>query len=154
MRWNNDDYGGRIMNYLITGNAEMIKFLFSIGFLDKSDMLDPTGHYRHTSSDTVPFLYIIARYGCPNYMKMIDVILQFGVNINEELLGSTATEEAIVYKNFDIAAFLIQKGGKYNIENIRAYNAISDVDLFERLENEVKTLNDGDSCSSFGDVRT
>jgi hypothetical protein len=142
MRWNNDDYGGRIMNYLITGNTEMIKFLFAIGFLDKTDMLDPTGNYRHISPDAVPLLHIIARYGCPNYMKMIDILIQFCVNINDEFSACTATEEAIVYKNFAIAAYLLKKGGKYNIEEIRANNAILDVNLFERLENTIKDLND------------
>jgi ankyrin repeat protein len=114
-------------------------------------MLDTTGHYRHSSSDAVPFFHVIARYGCPNYMKMIDILVQFGVDINDEIHEYTATEEAIVYKNFAIAAYLMKKGGKYNIENIRANNAISDVDLFERLENEVKNLDD-ESGSSFGDV--
>jgi ankyrin repeat protein len=141
MRWNNDDYGGRIMNYLINGNTEMIKFLFAIDFLNKNDVLDSTGHYRHLSSEAVPFLHIVARYGCPNYMKMIDVLLQFGVDINDESNESTPTEEAIVYKNFAIAAYLMKKGGKYNIEHIRANNAISDVDLFENLEKSVSDLN-------------
>lgn len=151
MRWNNDDYGGRILNYLSTGNTEMIKFLFAIDFLNKSDVLDTTGHYRHTSSDTVPFLHVIARYGCPNYMKMIDILLKFGVDINNEVDKCTATEDAIIYKNFAIAAYLMKKGGKYNFEQIRANNAISDINLFERLENEIKNLND-ESCSSVGDV--
>jgi hypothetical protein len=142
MRWRNEDYGGRILNYLITGNTEMIKFLFTTGFLEKSDNLDPTGNYRHNSPDAIPFLHIIAIYGCSNYMKMIDILLQFGVNVNEESYLYTATEEAIVFKNFAIAAYLLKKGGKYNIEQIRANNAISDVDLFERLENEIKDLND------------
>ena len=79
---------------------------------------------------------------------MIDILLQFGLNINEESFSSTAAEEAIVCKNFAVAAYLIKKGGKYNIENIKANNAISDVDLFERLENEVKNLQNDSSSSS------
>jgi hypothetical protein len=140
MGFRDEDYGGRIINYILRGEVGRIGGLFEMGFLNKWDRLDLTGHYRHTETDAVSLLHVVACKGSSRANEMIDVLLANGCDINEIDNESTPVETAIAYHNFDVAAYLLSKGGKYDKNNVAAYNTVGDIDLFVALTDAIQRV--------------
>lgn len=84
MRGDDSDLNCRVINYLRKGDYNMIQTLFEIGFLNKDDTFDITGRdYRGNPEDLATMIFHVARYSCPNYKEVIDVLINNGVDINE-----------------------------------------------------------------------
>jgi hypothetical protein len=129
--WSNYNFGGRILNHIVNGNVSVIKILLEIGFLNVND------HFDITKEPTL--LHVIARYGCAKYKDMIDLLLQYGINIDKPSTSSVVSQ-AIIFKNFAIAAYIYSKGGIFDRNEVNIYNTISDVDLFEHFNYEISRL--------------
>jgi len=76
---------------------------------------------------------IVARNNCAKHGKVIDLLLDFGGDINKGN-GNTPLETAILYKNFDVAAYIEKRGGTFDMIKIKSYDAISDTDLLLGLK--------------------
>lgn len=72
---NRDDYEGRIIEYILSGNTDMIKTLFDIGFLRPDDTFNFTGGNSNNPEDRCSALALIAKQytTIPNYQQMIDL---------------------------------------------------------------------------------
>ena len=140
MGYRDDDYGGRIINYILKGEAGRLEGLFELGFLNKWDRLDLTGHNRHSECDAVSLLHVVATKGSVRAKEVIDVLLNNGCDIDEMDSGSTPVETAIAYHHFDIAAYLLSRGGKYDRNQVAAYNTVGDVDLFVALADAIQRV--------------
>ena len=125
--WNTEDIGGRICEYVRTGNVPLLKSLYESGFLKVSDRFDTTGRYRHTYHyDTTTLMYFAAQFGCEqNYKEIIDLFLQYGDTPNGYAKDNESYDcyispmtEAMMYGNYDIAAYLESKGGTCDVEEL------------------------------------
>jgi len=106
MPFREEDLNDRVLSYVYAGKHDIIQNLFEIGFLRSDDTFDITGRgYRGNPEDLEPLLIHIARSSCPNFKKMIDVILSFGADL------TGVVDTAISYRNYDVAAHLITRGG-------------------------------------------
>jgi hypothetical protein len=117
-----DDLNCRVLNYLESGNIAMMKKLFEIGFLRHDDTFDTTGSgIRGNPEDSDTMMSIIARNEIPNYKNLIDILLDYGADINN---GQTCTplQTAIIYQNYATAAYMMIKGGEYDIDQVKNYS--------------------------------
>ena len=123
----------RIIQYIHVGNVHAIRTLLNLGALTINDTFDISRRGRHNSFEAINMIEIIARNSCDNYANMIDLLIDFGTDINKGN-GYTPFETAILYKNFDTATYIEKRGGKFDISTIKSYDAISDMDLLLGLE--------------------
>lgn len=142
-RYNNDDLSGRIMNYIVTGNVSIIKTLLEIKFLDPQyDTFDYTGGNTRNPEDLYLMLELIASQNeaIPNYKEMIDLILSHGAHVDDHADAITPLELAIINKNLSVAAYLMHKGGTYNIEEIKDFCDSVKIDLVAKMNEEYAKL--------------
>ena len=131
------DLGERICDYVRTGNITMLRTLYECGFLDPRDTFDTTGRKHHQSYDAITLLNFVAIYRCPNYKEMIDLMIEYGGNIQDTRLP---LEEALMNGNYDIAAYIHYKGGQCNWDEVINYAKQIEVDIIKELEDERKKL--------------
>ena len=122
---------GRVIESLHSGHVELIQTLFDCDFLKATDTFDLTGSNRHTSSDAVSMLHIIARRPCPDYKYLIDTLLNNKVPLDDGM-PLTPLEEAIQNKNFPTAAYLESKGATYCLEEVA--NFLNEYEEFKLLK--------------------
>lgn len=135
-----DDLNCRVLNYLENGNIAMIKKLFEIGFLRHDDTFDITGRgIRGNPEDSETMMHIIARYETPNYKNLIDILLDYGANVNDGNI-CTPLQTAIIYQNYSTAAYLMTKGGEYDIEQVESYSKLAKIDLIKEVTKECDIL--------------
>ena len=123
----------RIIQYINVGDVYTIRTLLNLGALTINDTFDISGRKQRSSSDSVNMIEIVARNNCAKYGKVIDLLLDFGSDINKGN-GNTPLETAILYKNFDVAAYIEKRGGTFDMIKIKSYDAISDTDLLLGLK--------------------
>ena len=108
MGFREEDLNDRVLSYVYAGQYDMIQTLFEIGFLRPDDTFDITGRgYRGNPEDLEPLLIHIARASCPEFKKIIDILLLYGADLSD------AVDTALSYKNYAVAAHLINKGAAY-----------------------------------------
>lgn len=130
-----EDLNSRVISYIYKGNYKMVETLFDIGFLRPDDTFDITGRGgRGNPEDSDTMLSHIARWPCPNYKELIDILLKNGSSINYGYMCSPL-QTAITYRNFPTAAYLMHKGGEYVIEEV--YNHIN---LINEVNKELDIL--------------
>jgi ankyrin repeat protein len=137
-----NEFDKRIINYIRNGNLETIETLLEIQFLKPYDILFESN--RNTNpEDGITLIGVLARYPCVNYKQMINLLLRYGAEINDEgTYGDTPLETAMIYRNFPTAAYLQFKGGNYERSLIDQYNTISDANLYTQLKNEFDKINE------------
>ena len=159
MRKYRDDFGGRIMNYILTGNVAIMKSLLEIKFLDPQyDTFDFTGGNAGNpedpygrairecltsgGEDSYLLLELIADQNgpIPNYKEMIDLILSHGAHVDDHAGAITPLEFAIIKQNIPVAAYLMSKGGTYNIEEIKDFCDSVKIDLVAMMNEEYAKL--------------
>ena len=139
-----DDFGGRIMNYIVTGNVAIVKTLLEIKFLHPQyDTFDFTGGNTGNPEDSYLMLELIAdqNEATPNYKEMIDLVLSHGAHVDDHAGPITPLEFALIRKNFAVAAYLMSKGGTYNIEEIADFSKGVGVDVVAEMNEEYAKLN-------------
>ena len=144
MRRYRDDFGGRIMNYIVTGNVDIFKTLLEIKFLHPQyDTFDFTGGNTGNPEDSYLMLELIAdqNEAIPNYKEMIDLVLLNGAHVDDHAGPITPLEFALIRKNFAVAAYLMSKGGTYNIEEIADFSKGVGVDVVAEMNAEYAKLN-------------
>lgn len=133
----------RVMRSILSGEVKMIQGLIDLKFLDpKHDVYNFTGGDSGTPEDCYLALELIAaRYNAiPNYKEMIDLFLSNGVHIDDHAGVITPLEQAMIHKNFPVAAYLQYKGGTYNVEEIKIFGKVVEVDLIEEVMKEINKL--------------
>ena len=135
-KYNNDNLGGRIMNYIVTGNVSMMKTLLEIKFLDPQ--YDAFNHMSNNPEDSYLMLELIASQNeaIPNYREMIDLILSHGAHVDDHADAITPLELALIHQNIPVAAYLMHKGGTYNIEEIKDFCNSVKIDLVAKMNEE------------------
>jgi hypothetical protein len=143
MRKYRDDFGGRIVNYIVTGNVAIIKALLEIKFLHPQyDTFDFTGGNTGNPEDSYLILELIADQNgpIPNYKEMIDLILSHGAHVDDHSGPITPLEFALIKQNIPVAAYLMSKGGTYNIEEIKDFCDSVKIDLVAMMNEEYAKL--------------
>ena len=107
------DFFGRVVDAVYTGNIELLEVLYNCGFLRPNDTFQ-LDNYR------VSILHLIARKPCPDYMYMIDTLLNMGVCL-DDAMPNTPLEEALIYENFATAQYLESLGGTYCNDEVDCY---------------------------------
>ena len=102
MNWDTNNLCKRIM-----GDIVILRTLFDCGFLKGNDVIRE-----------LPLLYFVARFNCSNYKEIIDLLIKNNADINSQYTWSYPVNEAIHYKNYDVAAYIYSKGGKYIEEEV------------------------------------
>ena len=118
----------RIIQYINAGDVYTIRTLLNLGALTINDTFDIRGRKQRSNSDSVNMIEIVARNNCAKYGEVIDLLLDFGCDINKGN-ENTPLETAILYKNFDVAAYIEKRGGTFDMIKIKSYDTISDMDL-------------------------
>ena len=143
-RYKDDDLGGRIMNYVVSGNVDMIKGLLELKFLNPQyDTFNYTGSTNHHNAGDLYLLLelLAAQYETiPNYKDMIDLLLRHGNHVDDHADAITPLELALIHKNFPVAAYLMSKGGTYNIEEIADFSKAVGVDVVAEMNVEYTKL--------------
>jgi hypothetical protein len=132
------------MNYIVTGNVDIFKTLLEIKFLHPQyDTFDFTGGNTGNPEDSYLMLELIAdqNEAIPNYKEMIDLILLNGAHVDDHAGPITPLEFALIRKNFAVAAYLMSKGGTYNIEEIADFSKGVGVDVVAEMNAEYAKLN-------------
>ena len=137
-RYNNDNLGGRIMNYIVTGNVSMMKTLLEIKFLDPQYDAFNDDMGNNNPEDLYLMLELIASQNevIPNYREMIDLILSHGAHVDDHADAITPLELALIHQNIPVAAYLMHKGGTYNIEEIKDFCDSVKIDLVAKMNEE------------------
>lgn len=137
-------FEGRIINYILKGNVEMIKSLLEIKFLDPQyDVLNTVAKKSSNNpEDHHLILEVIAKQyePIPNYKEMIDLILSHGSHVDDHADAITPLEQAIVHQNYPVAAYLQMKGGTFNLEEINAFSESVHIDLLGNVKKEFDKL--------------
>ena len=142
----------RIIQYINVGDVYTIRTLLNIGVITIHDTFEIR---EHKNFGQINMLEIIALNNCAKYAKMIDLLLDFGCDINKGN-GNTPLETAILYKNFDVAAYIEKKGGKFDMMIIKSYDTISDTDLllgFKIAQEKLALISSETIQVSFVDVQ-
>ena len=131
------------MNYIVTGNVAIVKTLLEIKFLHPQyDTFDFTGGNTGNPEDSYLMLELIAdqNEAIPNYKEMIDLFLSHGGHVDDHAGPITPLEFALIRKNFAVAAYLMSKGGTYNIEEIADFSKGVGVDVVAEMNAEYAKL--------------
>ena len=131
------------MNYIVTGNVAIVKTLLEIKFLHPQyDTFDFTGGNTGNPEDSYLMLELIAdqNEAIPNYKEMIDLFLSHGGDVDDHAGPITPLEFALIRKNFAVAAYLMSKGGTYNIEEIADFSKGLGVDVVAEMNAEYAKL--------------
>ena len=120
---------GRIIDAMQLGNVEVIENLFNW------DILRPHDVFKLSDDYEVSLLHILARYPCVDMAHMIDMMLNYGVVLNEAQ-PYTALEEAIRHQNFPTAMYLQNLGGVYDDENV-----MGTIDEYTTYKTQINALN-------------
>jgi ankyrin repeat protein len=118
----------RIIQYINFGDIYAIRSLLNLGALTINDTFDIRGCAHHSNFEAVNMIEIVALNNSVKYAKIIDLLLDYGCDINKGN-DNTPLETAILYKNFDVAAYIEKRGGTFDMIKIKSYDAISDTDL-------------------------
>lgn len=136
----------RIVEYFLSGNATVIRILFDIGLINSSDKFTYVKKVNSNQSlspivaQELPPLHIIALNEIPNYIEMIDLLLEKGANPNDLYKRYTPLEKALMNRNYKIAAYLEFRGGIYTLDGIG--KNISDPSVFLEFEKAKNALHD------------
>jgi len=96
------------------GDIVTLRTLFDCGFLKGNDVIKE-----------LPLLYFVVRFNCSkNYKEIIDLLIKNNADINSQYTWSYPVNEAILYKNYDVAAYIYSKGGKYIEEEVEPNDLI------------------------------
>lgn len=131
------------MHYIVTGNIDMIKTLLEIKFLHPQyDTFDFTGGNTGNPEDSYLMLELIAdqNEAIPNYKEMIDLILSHGGHVDDHAGPITPLEFALIKQNYSVAAYLMSKGGTYNIGEISDFSKAVGVDVVAMMNEEYVKL--------------
>lgn len=133
VRYTATDFGKRIVSYVQDGDIERISELLRIGIIcpDTDIYTIQNTFYKLLESIVLKTPY--------NYKEMIDTILMYGL-VDSSATGQTPLQNAIIARNFPVAAYLQYRGGTYSIEVIDKYNTIADINLYQELDREFAKL--------------
>lgn len=132
------DFGKRIINYVYSGDIEVLRTLLELNVVSPDQDIFHINNVPHTILDVISKRI----YSCPNYKEMIDAILCYGHVDVSASPSQTPLQHALISRNFPVAAYLITRGGTYNLDYIHNYNVLTGSNLLLEFEKETSKAND------------
>ena len=128
------DFGKRIINYVYSGDIEVLRTLLELNVISPDQDIFHIGGIAHTLLDVISKRV----HPCRNYKELIDAILCYGhVNVSA-VPSQTPLQNALISRNFPVAAYLITRGGTYDLDYIHNYNALTGSNLLLELDKECR----------------
>lgn len=121
-----ESFRDRMVSFITEGDAAMVDTMLSMKDNLVSDYWGGESNENSTNSEQLmSYLHVVALYPIDNYMKIIDVLLNYEIDINSLHKNYTPLDTAIINKNFPTAAYLQYRGGIYTF-NSNKFNSTTD----------------------------
>lgn len=147
-----ESFRDRIVTFIIEGDTDMVDTMLIMreelvsdywgGEDNEGNECNEGNEGNESTKKLMSFLHVVALNPIVNYIKMIDVLLRYGININSVHKNHTPLDTAIINKNFPTAAYLQYKGGASTINSTTDYFTTMDTSLLMSLKLATSDLYD------------